>query len=102
MLHEACWVSPVGEHGGRVGPGGVQVGHGVPLIDAALLWGDAALIEGHPRESNPPLEVVEAAGHLARFVEDLQGRPAETRSNNFIITKQGQRGPGRLVYWSFW
>lgn len=52
--------SPVDEHGGRVGPGGLQVSHSVPLIDAALLRGDAALIEGHPRESNATWEVVEA------------------------------------------
>lgn len=69
--------SLVHKHGGRVGPRALQVGHGVPLVDAALLRGDAALVEGHPRESDAPWEVVEAAGHLARLVEDLQGRPVE-------------------------
>lgn len=53
--------SPVDEHGGRVGPGRLQVGHGVPLVDAALLRVDAALVEGHPGESNAPGEVVEPA-----------------------------------------
>lgn len=76
------WVggaSPVHKHGGRVGPCALQVGHGVPLVDAALLRGDAALVEGHPRESDAPWEVVESAGHLACFVEDLQGGPAEAK-----------------------
>lgn len=77
--------SPVDEHGGRVGPRGLQVGHGVPLVDAALLRGDAALVEGHPREGDAPWEVVEAAGHLACLVEDLQGRPAEAQRPHFIF-----------------
>lgn len=67
---------PVDEHGGRFGPGGLQVGHGVPLVDAALLRVDAALVEGHPGESDAPGEVVEPAGHLTCLVEDLQRRPA--------------------------
>lgn len=85
LIEAACSVSPVDKHGGRVRPGGLQVGHGIPLIDAALLWGDAALIEGHPSESNATWEVVEPAWHLACFVEDLQGRPAEAQSKGFPI-----------------
>lgn len=77
--------SPVHKHGGRVGPRALQVGHGVPLVDAALLRGDAALVEGHPREGDAPWEVVEAAGHLACLVEDLQGRPAEGQSARLLV-----------------
>lgn len=53
--------SPVDEHGGRVGSRRLQVGHGVPLVDAALLRVDAALVEGHPGERDAPGEVVEPA-----------------------------------------
>lgn len=77
--------SPVHKHGGRVGPRALQVGHGVPLVDAALLRGDAALVEGHPRESDAAWEVVEAAGHLACLVEDLQGRPVEAQSMQRLL-----------------
>lgn len=87
-------VSPVDEHSGRVGPGGLQVGHSVPLIDAALLWGDAALVEGHPCESNAPWEVVEPAWHLACLVEDLQGRPAEARRKGFLLQNHHQQDRG--------
>lgn len=68
--------SPVDKHGGRVGSGGLQVGHGVPLVDAALLRVDAARVEGHPGEGDAPGEVVEPARHLTCLVEDLQRRPA--------------------------
>lgn len=57
----ASHVSPVYEHGGRVGPDGLQVGHCVPLVDVALLRVAAALVERHPRESDAPREVVESA-----------------------------------------
>lgn len=80
-LHEVSWYagySLVDEHGGRIRPGALQVGHGIPLIDAALLGGDAALVERHPRESNAPWEVVEPTRHLACLMEDLQGGPAGT------------------------
>ena len=89
MLQEAaCRVSPVDKHSGWVGPGGLQVGHSIPLIDAALLWGDAALIESHPCESNASWEVVEPAWHLACLVEDLQGRPADAQSKEAFTIKK--------------
>lgn len=78
--------SPVHKHGGRVGTCALQVSHGVPLVDAALLRGDAALVEGHPRESDAPWEVVEAAGYLACLVEDLQGRPVEARGVQGLLS----------------
>lgn len=87
--------SPVDEHGGRVGPRGLQVGHGVPLVDAALLRGDAALVEGHPREGDAPWEVVEAAGHLACLVEDLQGRPAEAQRPKLIFEQMDAEQQGK-------
>lgn len=67
--------SLVDKHGGGVRPQGLQVSHGVPLVDAALLWGDAALIVTHPGEGHSPGEVVVPAGHLTHLVEDLQSRP---------------------------
>lgn len=72
-------VLPVDEHGRWVGPHGLQVGHSVPLVDAALLGGDTALIEAHPGEGHAPGEVVVPARHLACLMEDLQGRPEATQ-----------------------
>lgn len=71
-------VLPVDEHGRWVGPHGLQVGHSVPLVDAALLGGDTALIEAHPGEGHAPGEVVVPARHIACLMEDLQGRPEDT------------------------
>lgn len=64
--------SLVSEHGGRIGPHGLQVLHGVPLVDAALLGGDAALIVARPGERNSTGKVVISPRHLARFVQHLQ------------------------------
>lgn len=98
----ASHVSPVYEHGGRVGPDGLQVGHCVPLIDVALLRVDAALIERHPCESDAPWEVVESAWHLTRLVENLQGRPAETpdrkRSKRHAWNKRSEAAK-RCWFW---
>lgn len=64
---------------GGVGPRGLQVLHGVPLVDAALLGADAALIVGGPDESYAPREVVVPPGHFTGLVKHLQGRPGERR-----------------------
>ena len=67
--------SLVCEQGGGVGPRGLEVLHGVPLVDAALLGADAALIVGGPEQRHAPWEVVVPPRHLAGLVQDLQGRP---------------------------
>lgn len=92
-------VSPVDKHGGRVRPGGLQVGHGVPLVDAALLGGDAALVEGHPGEGDAPGEVVEPAGHFARLVEDLQGGPAESAQRRDLLLFTDSNLLGCAIYY---
>lgn len=68
--------------------------HGVPLIDAALLRADAALIVGGPDERYTPGEVVVPSSHFAGLVEDLQGRPGVRRgrgSGPGGTRKAGQR-----------
>lgn len=67
--------SLVDKQGWGVGPRGLQVLHGVPLVDEALLGADAALIVGGPDERHAPGEVVVPPGHFTGLVKDLQGRP---------------------------
>lgn len=67
--------SLVHKQGRGVGPRGLHVLHGVPLVDAALLGADAALVVGGPDESHAPGEVVVPPCHFAGLVKDLQGRP---------------------------
>lgn len=70
---------------GGVGPRGLQVLHGIPLIDAALLRADAALIVGGPDERHSSWEVVMPPGHFAGLVKHLQGRPGR---------QEGERNSG--------
>lgn len=65
----------VHKQGRGVRPCGLQVLHGVPLIDAALIGADAAFVVGSPDESHAPGEVVVSPSHFAGLVKDLQGRP---------------------------
>lgn len=67
--------SLVCEQGGGVGPCGLEVLHGIPLVDAALLGADAALVVGGPEQRHAPWEVVVPPRHLTGLVQDLQGRP---------------------------
>lgn len=67
--------SLVCEQGGGVGPRGFEVLHGIPLVDAALLGADAALVVGGPEQRHAPREVVVPPRHLTGLVQDLQGRP---------------------------
>lgn len=67
--------SLVHEQGWGVGPRGLQVLHGVPLVDAALLGADAALVVAGPDQGHAPREVVVPPRHFAGLVKDLQGRP---------------------------
>lgn len=66
LVHKQC---------GGVGPRGLQVLHGIPFIDAALLRADAALIVGGPDERHTPWEVVMSPSHFTSLVKHLQGRP---------------------------
>lgn len=84
--------SLVREQGGGVGPRGLQVLHGVPLVDAALLGANAALVVGGPEQRHAPGEVVVPACHLAGLVEDLQGRPGVRRGRG--SGPGGTRGAG--------
>lgn len=72
--------SLVDKQGGGVGPRGLQVLHGVPLVDAALLGADATLVVGGPEESHTPGEVVVPSCHFAGLVKDLQGGPGVRRA----------------------
>lgn len=67
--------SHVGEEDGRVGAVGLDVLHGVPLVDADLVGGDLALVVADPGQEQTAGVVVVTAGHLTRLVERLQGRP---------------------------
>ena len=71
----------VHKQGRGVGPRGLQVLHGVPLVDAALIRADAALIVGGPDESHAAGEVVVSPCHFAGLVKDLQGRPGVRRGD---------------------
>lgn len=66
----------VDKHGRWVWPRGLQVFHGVPLIDATLVWGDAAFIVAHPGESHASRKVVIPAWYLTHLVQHLQCRPS--------------------------
>lgn len=67
--------SHVGEEDGRVGAVGLDVLHGVPLVDADLVGGDLALVVADPGQEQTAGEVVMATSHLTRLVERLQSRP---------------------------
>lgn len=65
----------VDKHDGWVRSCGLQVFHGVPLVDAALIWSDAAIIVAYPGKGHSSREVVKSSGHLTNFVQHLQGWP---------------------------
>lgn len=69
----------VNKQGWGVRPSGLQVLHGIPLVDAALLGADTTLIVGGPDESHAPGEVVVPSSHFTGLVKDLQGRPGVRR-----------------------
>lgn len=73
ILIQVYWL--VDKHGRWVWPCCLQVLHGVPLVDAALVWSDAALVVSHPGERHASREVVIPAWHLAYLVQHLQGWP---------------------------
>lgn len=82
---------------GGVGPRGLQVLHGIPLIDAALLRADAALIVGGPDERHSSWEVVMPPGHFAGLVKHLQGRPGRQegeRNSGWDLSTGGGGGGG--------
>lgn len=84
----------VHKQGRGVGPRGLQVLHGVPLVDAALVGADAALVVGGPDESHAAGEVVVSSRHFAGLVKDLQGRPGVRRGTG--------SGPGQAGgCWAF-
>lgn len=76
---EQCGRQPrcilVHKQGWGVGSRGLQILHGIPLIDAALLGADAALIVGGPDERHPTREVVVPPCHFTGLVKHLEGRP---------------------------
>lgn len=71
----------VHKQGRGVGSRGLQVLHGVPLVDAALIRADAAVIVGGPDECHATGEVVVSSCHFAGLVKDLQGRPGVRRGD---------------------
>lgn len=74
-MRERLVHSHVSEEDGRVGAVGLDVLHGVPLVDADLVGGDLALVVADPGQEQTAGEVVMATSHLTRLVERLQGRP---------------------------
>ncbi|TNN36841.1 hypothetical protein EYF80_052993 [Liparis tanakae] len=66
-MHIVC------EENGRIGAVRLDVLHGVPLVDADLVGRDAALVVADPGQEQAARVVVVAAGHVARFVERLEG-----------------------------
>lgn len=75
----ACLHSQVSEEDWGVGAVRLHVLHGVPLVDADLVGGDAALVVADPGQEQGARVVVVAAGNLAGFVQRLQGRPEAHR-----------------------
>ena len=77
---------------GGVRPCGLQVLHGIPLVDAALLGADAALIVGGPDESYTSREVVVPPGHFAGLVKHLQGRPGVRKTERQVRKAREMQG----------
>lgn len=74
-VHSWCVYSQVCEEDGRIGTVRLDVLHGVPLVDAGLVGGHPALVVADPGQEQAAWVVVVAAGHIARFVERLEGGP---------------------------
>lgn len=70
IREEHRWVCAVGLH----------ILHGVPLVDAGLIWGHPALVVTHPGQKEAAWEVVMTAGHFTGLMKRLQGRPERKRS----------------------
>lgn len=77
--------SHIREEHGRIGAVWLHVLHGVPLVDAYLVWGDPALIVADPGEEQAAWEVVVTTSHLASLMEWLEGRPAGDGGRKFDI-----------------
>lgn len=84
--------SRVDIQGRGVGPRRLQVLHGVPLVDAALLRADAALVVGGPDEGHAPREVVVPSCQFTGLVKDLQGRPGVKRGESQAWEAEGVLG----------
>lgn len=65
------------EEGGRVGPVGLDILHGIPLVDRRLVRVDVALIVTDPREEEAPWIVVVAPCHFTSLMQTLQSRPSK-------------------------
>lgn len=71
----------VDKHDGWIWPWRLQVLHGVPLVNAALVGSDAAFVVAHPGESYTSREIVKPARNFASFVQHLQGGPGHLFKN---------------------
>lgn len=67
--------SQVCEENWWVGTVRLHILHGVPLVDTELVGWDPALVVADPGQKQAAWVVVMAAGHLACFVEWLEGWP---------------------------
>lgn len=65
----------VNKHGRGVGPRRLQVLHCIPLVNAALVWGDAAFIVSHPGERHASRKIIIPTWQFANLVQHLQGWP---------------------------
>lgn len=82
---EHIWQTSLGylhvrEENWRVGTVWLHVLHGVPLVDAGLVGGDPALIVADPGEEQAAWKVVMTTGHLAGFMEWLEGWPVRKKT----------------------
>lgn len=93
---EEVWNLLVNKQCRGVRPSGLQVLHGIPLVDAALLRADTTFIVGGPDESHAPGEVVVPSSHFAGLVKDLQGRPGVRRGR-----RSGQAGTRSAGFFSW-
>ena len=83
----------VGEEDRGVGAVGEDVLHGIPLVDAELIGGEATLVVADPGQEQAAWVVVVTAGHVAGLVERLQRRPdtqRDTRTGRERVQRDGE------------
>lgn len=64
---------------------GLDVLHGVPLVDAQLIRGDPTLVVADPGHKQAAWVMVMAASNLTCFVEGLQCRPAADGEDREVV-----------------
>lgn len=102
---EHIWQTSLGylhvrEENWRVGTVWLHVLHGVPLVDAGLVGGDPALIVADPGEEQAAWKVVMTTGHLAGFMEWLEGWPVRKKTKKtktWLLNEMGKNRNQRTI-----